>query len=193
MDEQQQLVEIQQILDFLSTIKQLTPECKTDLHSAIKKQQVRLGEVILKIGDINDRLYFIKQGSMYCFYYVDEDEVTSWVFSAGQFVCSISSFYNRMPSKDCIAAMEDGVLYYIERDAYENLCDAHHCFEGIARRQLQNYLVEFENHPRFIRRHKADERICIVREKLADFFYRIPRNILASWLDMDPATFSRNQ
>jgi len=92
-----------------------------------------------------------------------------------------------------MAVMEEGVLFYITRDQYENLCGTHHCFSEIARLQLQNYLVEFENHPRFIRRHKADERIRIVREKLSDFFYRIPRNILASWLDMDPATFSRNQ
>lgn len=185
--------EKKQILAFLSTIRTLTPECEADLYRAIKKQKVRMNQVILKIGEINDKLYFIGQGAMYCFYYVDEAEVTSWVFNFRQFVCSISSFYFRRPSKDCIAAMEDGILFYITRDEYENLCDAHHCFEGIARRQLQNYLVEFEDHPRFIRRHKADERIRILRDKLADFFYRIPRNIIASWLDMDPATFSRNQ
>jgi hypothetical protein len=88
----------------------------------------------------------VKPTSVYCFYCVGEVEVTSWVFSVLQFVCSISSFYQRKPSKDCIAVMEDGVLYFITRDEYEYLCDTHHCFEGIARRQLQNYLVEFENH-----------------------------------------------
>lgn len=185
--------EKKEIIEFLGTIRTLTDACKADLDRVIKRQEVRLGQVILKIGEVNDRLYFIRQGAIYCFYYVGEDEVTSWVFSVGQFVCSISSFYNRVASKDCIAAMEDGVLFYITRDEYENLCAVHHCFSEIARLQLQNYLVEFEDHPRFIRRHKADERIRIVRGKLGDFYYRIPRGVLASWLDMDPATFSRNQ
>ncbi|HEV2483609.1 MAG TPA: hypothetical protein VGS79_28280 [Puia sp.] len=195
LDKEKQIlgIEIEQILEFLSKIRELTPECKADLRVAIKRQEVRKDEVILKIGEINDRLYFIRQGAMYCSYYVGEDEVTSWIFSIFQFVCSISSFYERKASKDCIVVMEDGVLLYIMRDAYENLCAAHHCFSEIARLQLQRYLVEFENHPRFIRRHKADERIRIVRGQLGDFYYRIPRNILASWLDMDPATFSRNQ
>lgn len=185
--------EKQQIIAFLGTIRDLTDECKADLRAAIKKQKVRREEVILKIGEINDKLYFIGRGAVYCFYYVGEEEVTSWVFPVLQFVCSISSFYQGKPSKDCIAAMEDGVLFYITRNEFENLCATHHCFSEIARVQLQNYLVEFEDHPRFIRRHKADERIRILRDKLGDFFYRIPRAILASWLDMNPATFSRNQ
>lgn len=191
--EQVSEAEKQQIINFLGTICKLTEECKADLRRAIKKQEVRRGEVILKIGEINDRLYFIGKGDIYCYYYVGEEEVTSWVFSMLQFVCSISSFYNRKPSKDCISVMEDGILYYITRDEYETLCATHHCFSEIARLQLQNYLVEFEDHPRFIRKHKADERIRIAREKLGNFFYRIPRGILSSWLDMDPATFSRNQ
>ena len=193
MDQKPQKEEIEKIIDFLDTIRKLTDECKAHLCAAIKKQVVLRNEIILKIGEINDKLYFIGQGAMYCFYYVGEEPVTSWVFTVLQFVCSISSFYQRQPSKDCIAAMEDGILYYITRDEYENLCATHHCFSELARVQLQNYLVEFEDHPRFIRRHKADERIRILRDKLANFFYRIPRSILASWLDMDPATFSRNQ
>jgi signal-transduction protein with cAMP-binding, CBS, and nucleotidyltransferase domain len=185
--------EIEEILKFLCSIHDLTPECLADLRRVIKKQEVRKDEVILKVGEINDKLYFIRSGIMHCYYYVGEKEVTSWFFTDGQFVVSVPSYYDRIPGEDCIAAFEDGILYYMMRDDYEKLCRTHHCFESLVRRQLQKYLVEFEAHPRFIRKHKADERIRIVRERLGPLFYRIPRNALASWLDMEPETFSRNQ
>ena len=185
--------EIEEILEYLCSLHELTSECKDDLRPLIKEQPVRRDEVILKVGEINDKLYFIRSGAMHCYYYVGEEEVTSWVFTVGKFVVSVPSFYDRVPGPDCIAAFEDGLLFHITRDDYERLCNAHHCFEGLVRREVQKYLVEFEGHPRFLRKHKADERIRMAREKLGSFYYRIPRAALASWLDMDPATFSRNQ
>ena len=184
---------MEEILKMLCDIRPLTDECLDDLRRFIKLQKVRKDEIILKIGEVNNKLYFIHTGAMHCFHYVGEEEVTDWFFFEREFVVSIGSFYDQVPSEDCIVALEDGEAYYIMHEHFEYLCRTHHCFSELARRLLQKYLVVFHDHPRFIQRHTAAECIRIVRAKLGHLFYRVPRAILASWLDMDPATFSRNQ
>ena len=186
-------VEIEKVLGFLSTIYKLTPECCEDLKKFIRRETFRKGDIILKIGDVNTRLYFIMKGAAICSYYVGEEEVVDWFFFEEEFFVSIGSFYEQVPSEDCIVAHEDCDLLYMTHEQYEYLCEKHHCFSNLARILLQKYLIVFHNHPRFIRRHTATERLKIAAAKLGHLYYRIPRTIVASWLGMNRSTLSRNQ
>jgi CRP-like cAMP-binding protein len=185
--------EVKEILDYLCSIRKLSPECLKQLEEFIKKQEVKKDELILKVGEINNRLYFIYSGSLHCFYYVGEKEVSDWFFFEREFTVSIGSFYDQTPSEDCIVAFEDSVLFYLTWEQYELLCETHPSFNSLARILLQKYLKVFHSHPRFIRKHTAAERVRLVLAKMSAVIHRIPQAALASWLSMEPETLSRNR
>ena len=180
-----------EIFKLLSAIRQLTPGCISDILKVVKFQKVKKGDVILKIGDINERLYFITKGALHCFYYVDEKPVSDWFFFENETVVSIGSYYDQSPSQACIVALEDSELYYITHSDYEYLKSTHPEFCYIASKLLERYLVLFHEHAIFIRKTPALKRYQLILEKRSELVARVPVAALATWLDMEPETLSR--
>jgi CRP/FNR family transcriptional regulator, anaerobic regulatory protein len=184
---------MKEILDFLSGIRLLSPECIADILKFVKPQNVKKGEIILKIGDINERLYFITKGALHCFYYVKEKEVSDWFFFEYETVVSIGSWYDGKPSEDCIVAMEDSELYYITKAQYDFLKGEYFEFCYIACVLLEKYLKLFHEHARFIRKTDSLMRHQVILKKRPELVARVSVNAMASWLNMEPETLSRRR
>jgi CRP/FNR family transcriptional regulator, anaerobic regulatory protein len=182
---------MEEIFAFLSAIYPLSPGCKAYLLKIVKPEKVKEGDIILQIGEINERLYFIKKGALHCFYYVDDKIVSNWFFFETDTVVSIDSFYDQVPSGSCIVALEDSELYYITNSQYEHLMITFPEFCYVANKLLQKYLVLFHEHPQFIRKTTALKRYQLTLEKRPHLVARVPGIFLASWLNMEPETLSR--
>jgi len=182
---------MEEIFEFLSTIRSLSPECIAHLVKVVQFQQVKKDDVLLKIGDINERLYFIKKGALHCFYYVGDKLVSDWFFFETETVVSIGSFYDQLPSGACIVALEDSELFYITYKEYKYLKSTFPEFCYIASELLEKYLVLFHEHAIFIRKIPALMRCKLIHEKRSYLFNRVPLVLLASWLNMTPETLSR--
>jgi CRP-like cAMP-binding protein len=182
---------MEEIFQFLSLIYPLSPGCVEYLRKAVKSRRVAKHEVVLRIGDVNHNLYFIKTGALHCYYYVKDAEVSDWFFWENETVVSIGSFYDQLPSEDCIVALEAAELFYITKEHYDYICFTFLEFNFIARVLLEKYLNVFHGHARLIRKHLAAERYQLVLEKNPDMINRIPVGPLATWLNMEPETLSR--
>jgi signal-transduction protein with cAMP-binding, CBS, and nucleotidyltransferase domain len=110
---------MEEIFAFLSMVYPLSPTCIEYLRKVVKFRRIQKNEIVLRIGDVNHNLYFIKSGALHCFYYVKDKPVSDWFFWANETVVSIGSYYDQVPSEDCIVAMEDSELFYITKDDYD--------------------------------------------------------------------------
>jgi CRP-like cAMP-binding protein len=182
---------MEEIFEFLSQIYPLSPACIEYLRRVVKHRLVLKNEVILNFGEVNQHLYFIKTGALHCFYLVREKPVSDWFFFENETVVSIGSFYDQVPSEDCIVPMEDTELYYITKEDYEYINLTFLEFNFIARVLLEKYLKVFHFHSRLIRKHQASERYQPVLAKLPELVRRVPVGPLATWLGMEPETLSR--
>jgi CRP-like cAMP-binding protein len=182
---------MEEIFEFLSLIYPLSPACIEYLGTAVRSRLVSKNEVILRIGDVNTHLYFIKSGALHCYYFVKDKPVSDWFFWQNETVVSIGSWYDQVPSEDCIVVMEDAELYYITKEQYDHACNNFLEFNFIARVLLEKYLKEFHGHVRFIRKVKAEDRYQLVLEKNPELVQRVPVGPLATWLGMEPETLSR--
>jgi CRP/FNR family transcriptional regulator, anaerobic regulatory protein len=182
---------MEEIFEFLSLIYPLSPACIEYLRKSVKCRHVAKNEVVLAIGDVNHNLYFIKTGALYCYYFVKDKAVSDWFFFENETVVSIGSYYDQVPSEDCIVALEDGVLYYITKDQYDYICKTFLEFNFIARVLLEKYLKEFHSHARLIRKQEAAERFRLAFEMNPAMMNRIPVGLMATWLNMEPETLSR--
>lgn len=182
---------IEEALSFLDDIHELSPGCKNYLRAAIRRRDTDKDGILLKIGDVNEKLYFIVIGALHCFYYIKEKPVSAWFFFEKEMVVSIGSFYRQVPSEECIVAMEPSILLYITKADYDYLNNTFLEFNYVARVLLERYLEIFSEHPRFIRKHPVAERVQLVLQRSPEILDRVPSNALASWLAMEPETLSR--
>lgn len=182
---------MEEIFEFLSLIYPLSPACLDYLRKSVRSRRVSKNEVILAIGDVNHHLYFIKKGALHCYYFVKDKAVSDWFFCENETVVSIGSFYDQLPSEDCIVPLEDSELYYITKDQYDHLCRNFLEFNFIARVLLEKYLKEFHGHARLIRKQGTAERFRLAFERYPALMNWIPVGPMATWLNMEPETLSR--
>lgn len=182
---------MEEIFVFLSYIYPLSPACIEYLRKVVRSRRVAKGEIILRIGEVNTHLYFIKSGALHCYYFVKDKPVSDWFYWQNETVVSIGSFYDQLPSEDCIVGMEETEVFYITKEQYDYACKTFLEFNFIARVLLEKYLKEFHGHARFIRKVKAEDRYQMLLEKNPVLVQRVQVGPLATWLGMEPETLSR--
>jgi CRP/FNR family transcriptional regulator, anaerobic regulatory protein len=182
---------IEELLNYLDSIRPLTKACRDYLKTVVKFGKVKKGTFLLKPGRVNDRLYFIRKGLLRCYYLQNGRELTDWFFWEGDAVVSIDSFYDQVLSSDFIEALENSEVYWIEAKyldyAYEHFDE----FNFIGRVLTTKYLRIWHRLARRIRFLKREERIKLLLKEEPGIFQRVPAHVLATYFDMSPETFSR--
>ncbi|HET6256660.1 MAG TPA: Crp/Fnr family transcriptional regulator [Puia sp.] len=184
---------MEEIFEFLSLIYPLSPECLEYLRKVVRSRRLAKNEVVLRIGEVNSQLYFIKTGALHCYYFVNDKPVSDWFFWENETVVSIGSFYDQLPSEDCIVTMEETEVFFITKEQYDYACLTFLEFNFIARVLLEKYLKEFHGHARFLRKVKSKDRYQMVLQKYPEIVQRVPVGPLATWLGMEPETLSRKR
>src|ERR1700723_648909 len=113
---------MEEILAFLSGIFPLSPKCIEYLGTVVRFRRVSRNETILAVGEVNHKLYFIKTGLLPCYYFVNNKPISDWFFWEKETVVSIGSFYDQVPSEDCIVALEDCEIFFITKEQYDYVC-----------------------------------------------------------------------
>jgi CRP/FNR family transcriptional regulator, anaerobic regulatory protein len=182
---------MKQILTFLCSIYPLSPECLKYLRSVVEFQKVKKGEFLLKPGEINDRLFFIKKGLLRCYYMMNDRELTDWFFWEMDAVVSVDSFYDQVPGKDFIKAIERSEVYWIGAKELEHAYRTFPEFNYVGRVLTTKYLRIWHRLARRMRYLRSEERYQLVLAEQPEIFLRVPHNVLATYFDMSPETLSR--
>ncbi len=115
--------------EFMSRYLSVDDEVWSFVESKIKTRTIKKGEMITKMGDIYDRIYFIKSGLARA-YTIDSDgkDFTWSIFFNDEnshvvnlFIVDYDSFTNQTPSRLEIEALEDIDSIYVEREDLEYL------------------------------------------------------------------------
>jgi len=185
--------DIEKIFAFLGAIRPLSEECKAYLLKVIQYRKLAKKEVLLKIGEVDKNLYFIKKGSLECFHYHKDKEIYDWFFFEMDAVVSTGSFYPQVPSVQCIQAPEETEVYFITREDYEYLKGGFGEFAYIACHLLEKYIVIFSEHGTLIRDQSTFEKCQQLFEKMPQVLERIEDRKVATWMNMHPSTMSRKK
>lgn len=91
------------------------------IRSAAKRLFILPKTVLLKEGEIADRLYLIRKGCLRLFFCSDGKDITFQFFFEGDFVASFDSFYNRQPSLFSLESIEPAEVSTIKRGDFYDL------------------------------------------------------------------------
>jgi CRP/FNR family transcriptional regulator, anaerobic regulatory protein len=186
-----ELLPMKEILDSLGKIHPLSEECKEYLLTVAKRVEVPKKRLLLRPGQVDDRLFFIYKGLLRCYYKMGDRQVTDWFFTEGEAAVSVDSWYDQKPGQDYIETVEDSVVYTITFQEMEHAYETYPEMNVIGRVLTTKYLRVWHRLARNTRFLTAEERYRILIAEQPGWLQRVPLYVLSTYLDMIPSTISR--
>ncbi len=180
------------ITEFLLTLVPFSEEEIKNIVPHFEKENIKKNELLLKEGQVCNKLYFIENG-MGRSYYLKKDgkEITQWFFDKGEFMASADSFFKQTPSLYYLEISEDATLYSISHERMETLLAKYHNMEKFMRLLSIEIFAKIIHKLNAIQFQTAKERYDYMISEFPNIVHRIPLGHIASYLGMTQETLSR--
>ena len=161
------------------------------LESILVPMKFQKGEIILKEGDICDRIYWVTKGLVRQFYYKNGKELTEYMATENNIVMSIESLFKEEPSNQQIQALEPTILFTLPKKLLEREAVRNVNIQMLYRKILEESLIISQIHADMLRFESAQERYAKLVKSSPQLVLRAPLVYIASYLQMTPETLSR--
>jgi CRP-like cAMP-binding protein len=147
---------------------------------------------LLREGKVSNEYYFIEEGFMRGFAHDTEgNEVTTSFFSANQVVFEVSSFFNRVPSKENIQAIDDCVGWFITYEQLNHLFHNLPEFRDFGRSILVKGFAALKVRMLSMITETAEERYDALIKSNPEIFKHAALKHIASYLGITDTSLSR--
>ncbi|MGB5362054.1 MAG: cyclic nucleotide-binding domain-containing protein, partial [Aureibaculum sp.] len=108
-------------LKTLNNVSPLSEESRSQLLPHISLKKIAQSDFLLKNGDTCRHIYYVNRGFIRIFYYKNGKEITEWFGKEKTFFFSITSYFENIPSKLVIEAVEDSEIILLSKEGTEKL------------------------------------------------------------------------
>ena len=148
--------------------------------------------IILEIGEVNDKLFFVEEGILQEFSYQSQDQTnTHWLMPEGSFVYSTISFIEETPTQMGIKALEKVSLLAISKENLQKLYIEIPQMERIARLITEQNLIVYEKFLYLMRYKNSQEKLAWFERTFPTLINRVSLKYIASYLNIRAETLSR--
>ena len=161
------------------------------LESILVPMKFQKGEIILKEGEICDRIYWVTKGLVRQFYYKNGKDLTEYMAAENTVCMCIESLFNEEPTHLQIMAIEPTVLYLIPKAELEAVAMKSVNIQILYRKILEESLILSQKHADMLRFESAQDRYQKLVKRNPQLVLRAPLVYIASYLQMTPETLSR--
>lgn len=148
-------------------------------------------QYVLREHRVADYIWYLEKGAIRIYYNKEDKEVTEWLALDDQFFMSITSFFQRLPSRLIIQALEPCSLWGIHHDKLMQLADEQHEIERMLRMMVTGSLILSQQRMESIQFETALQRYQRLLQQAPDIVSRVPGVYLASFLGITKETLSR--
>ncbi len=185
-------ISIDQVIELISkTYSPLKDNCKVDLRNGARLLSFDKASVLVKEGQIADKMYFIVKGCARAFYLKEGKDITDWFAFENDFITSIHSFFLNVPSPHYIELLEPTTFLEISKDTVLELCDKHHDFDRLGRISATNTMLKLQQRIVSIQFETAFQKYKSLLSIRPDITQRVPLTHIASYLGITLETLSR--
>jgi len=180
-----------QLLEIFRRVGKLSPKNEGDLLNATRRIELAPRTQLLDTNQVCSKIYFVEKGIARTFYYKDGKDITYWIAVENDFVGSMSSYFNQLPSNKLVETVEQCVLWEFEHSKLESLFTSSPEM-GELGRLFSNYGISLME-KRFDNLHfySAKERYEILLNSQPQIIQRVPLGMIASYLGIAQETLSR--
>jgi CRP-like cAMP-binding protein len=155
------------------------------------QEEFKKGEYYLKEGKYSNKVSFIESGLFRLFYQVEGEEKIMLFFSDHQFMTDYFGYLTNSPSIRPVQALEDSVIYSIDKAKLDKLFDHSKNWERVGRLLAESAYVTSVLRANRIIHDDYDTRVKTFIAERPSLMQRVPQYMIASYLKMTPETLSR--
>lgn len=122
---------------------------------------------------------------------VNSKEITRYIAGPNQFLTAFPSFLFDIPSEEELITVTHCELLRISKSDLRDFSERSNAFSQIIIRLYEETILQIERRAVSHMTMNAKERFAEIRIVSPEFFDTIPNKILASYLGMEPETFSK--
>lgn len=186
---------IEHLKEVMNSYHPLSESCWTDMKSIVKERTAKKNEVLIRLGDIPTKFFFVHKGLARAYVISSNEsakEINKTFFDEGRFPASVIAALCKSPSEVCVEALEDSFLLEIDHTKYRGLLKIHDDLKWYHINYLEKHWVR-EKEPIEIAllEGEAKKRYLDFVSKNEKLAQRIPLFHLASRLGITPTQLSR--
>jgi CRP-like cAMP-binding protein len=163
----------------------------TMLQKVTAVRHFKKKEIILAFGEKETYISCVAKGLVRKHIMCGERSISTEFAAEGGVVCSNSSFGNKLPSEYCIEAIEPTTLISFTLEALEWLYKQSPVFFEFGKIIVAHSLLKCEEREIMLMKYDAQKRFNYFMETKTGLFLRLPQNMIASYLNIQPETFSK--
>lgn len=151
----------------------------------------RKKQLITKENEIENYFNFIIKGLARKYYKKGRTEINTQISTEGHIIHAHESFHGRTPSEYFVEAIEPSTMVSITYDNLEKIYSSNHKMERLGRLVITFTMVIKDRWQMNMIKHTPRERFVDFVHKNPELLQRVPQKYLASYLNIQPETFSR--
>lgn len=148
-------------------------------------------QIITQAGEIEDHLNFIISGLVRKYYIKEGDEINTQISHEGHLIHSQESFHSRTPSEYYVETLEPSTFVSLTYDGLNQIYSKSIQLERLGRLVITYTMVQKDRWQMQMIKLTPRERFLVFVERHPDLLQRVPQKHLASFLNIQPETFSR--
>ena len=177
--------------EFIKQHSELSEEDFMTLASKLRPASFEKKTKVVDIGEVAKDFYFVLTGISRRYFFRGKQEVITHIIKEGGIMGSVISFLTGEPSRYVLETIEPVTAVCMSKTELEGLFSSHKKWEKFGRKLLTSYFLETEYHNLDNIRYSTKERFVNFMKKNPDLLLRVPQKYLASYLEIQPETFSR--
>ncbi|HEY0354703.1 MAG TPA: Crp/Fnr family transcriptional regulator [Flavisolibacter sp.] len=154
-------------------------------------RQFKKKQVISSAGSVEDHMNFVIRGLVRKYYKKGKEEINTQISTEGHIIHAQESFHSRNISEYVIEAIEPTTLVSITYDNLEKLYAGSHKMERLGRLVITFSMIIKDRWQMNMIKLTPRERFIDFVHKNPELLQRVPQKYLASYLNIQPETFSR--
>jgi len=179
------------IQNISQTYSKLTDNCMADFIQVSKYLTKDKSTLLVTAGQYADKSYFIVKGCARAYYLKDGKDITDWFAFENDFINSINSFFENIPSPHFIELLEPSTFLEISREDIFKLSDRYHDFDRLLRIIATKTMLALRNRIFSIQFEMAQQKYENLLNIRPDITQRVPLTHIASYLGITLETLSR--
>jgi len=157
----------------------------------LKIRAFKKKELLARAGEVENYLNFITKGLVRKYYKRGHEEINTQISTEGHIIHSHESFHSRTPSEYFVETIEPSRVISVSYDDLEKLYSNSHKMEHLGRLVITFTMVMKDRWQMNMIKLGPRERFLDFVHKNPELVQRVPQKYLASYLNIQPETFSR--
>ena len=154
-------------------------------------KKVKKKEFLLKEGEINDTLFYVKKGLLRVYLIHEGKEINTWFVKEDEFISSVNSFYYGIPGQEYIQALEDCEILTVKKNIYDMVLKHNHKLALFVIKELYVKLCEYSDQCQSLRFMSAEKKYEFLKTNRPEIIDRLSQKHIASFLGIETTYLSK--